>query len=107
MKISLNQKIKDLEGEIITTPKKKGKEIIEEDLRLSTVLINSLLANFEDEKGLAGEEKINRYMLAQRIKRKEKTTVDLTAENIQLIKPLVAKAYGISVVGKVWEILDK
>lgn len=107
MKISLNQKMKDIEGEVIKVNKQKGKEVVEIDLKLAKVLITALTSNFEDEKNLEGEEKVKRFIIAQKIQRKKDGVVDLSVEDVAMIKKLVGKTWGTIVVGQVWEILEK
>ena len=89
------------------TPKeveeKKPKE--KEDLTLKDVVVNALLAEFPDEKDLTGENKLMRYRLAMKIM-DAKIEVDLVAEEIVLIKGLVAKAYASIVAGQAWQMLE-
>lgn len=74
------------------------------DLTVGSACVTALLATFVDEPSLNGEEKMRRFLLAQRIAATE--DVDLTAEEIALTKLLVAKGYGTLVVGRVWAALD-
>lgn len=97
MKIQLSQKLKDIHG----NPLKNG----DDEVRLSTIFIDSLLANFTDEKDLPGQVKVSRFVLAQEIQRKKEGTIDLSLEDATLLKTLVGKAYGTLIVGQVWEIL--
>jgi len=83
----------------------KNKKVV--DMTMSKAIIYALTANFEDEKELTGEEKVKRFMIAQKIYRKREGTIDSTAEEVALIKKLVGKAWGTIVVGKIWELLEK
>lgn len=74
------------------------------DLTVGAVCANALIATFADEASLSGDEKLRRFMLAQRIVTAEQ--VDLIAEEIALIKLLVGKGYGALVVGRVWAAID-
>lgn len=74
------------------------------DLTVGSACATALLAAFPDEADIRGEEKVRRFLLAQRIVTSE--SVDLTAEDIALIKHLVGKGYGALVVGRVWAALD-
>ena len=93
MKINFNQPIKNIQGEGI------------KDLTLKTVSVESLLATFDDERSLLGEEKAKRYLLATRIYANPED-IDLTVEEISKIKQLIGKGYGPLVVGQAWEILE-
>ena len=93
MKINFNQPIKNIMGEEI------------KDLTLKTVSVESLLATFDDERSLLGEEKAKRYVLATRIYANPEE-LDLTVEEISKIKQLIGKGYGPLVVGQAWEILE-
>ncbi len=101
MKIQLNQKLKTLDGEVIKIMSGK-KEI---DFTLADAVMTALTSNFEDEKNLTGEEKVIRFTLAQSIQRKKNGEIDLSADDIVLIKKLIGKAYGTLVSGQVWGIL--
>ena len=64
-------------------------------------IVNALMA--ADPK-LEGSEKLKRFTLAALINKKAK--VDLTVEQIALIKTEVARGYGPLVVGRVYELVD-
>lgn len=107
MKISLNQKIKDLDGEAIETQIIKGKKVKTEILTLGSAITQALTNNYKDDQELSGNEKVKRFTLAQKIYRKKETSVDLKVEEITLIKNLIGKSYGTLVVGQIWQILEK
>jgi len=65
----------------------------------------ALLASYEDEKSLSGEEKASRYTLALAIHASVEP-LDLKAEDVVLIKKLVAKGYGPLIVGQAWMLLE-
>ena len=71
---------------------------------IATICENALLTVFADEQNLAGEEKVKRFLLAQRIHKREVDSISV--DDIHLIKKLVGKAYGALVVGQVWKELD-
>ena len=100
MKINFNVSLKNLKGE--TLREQKGKDL--KILTLGDVCSNALLVNFKDE-NLNGKDKLRRFKLAQKIYGK-KEPVSVTAEDIALIKELVAKSYTILVSGQVWELLE-
>ena len=107
MKINLNQKLKTFDGETLKTSKQIGKKIEEVPFTISEAIINSLTANFEDEKDLTGEEKVKRFIIAQKVQRNKDKTIDLSVEDVSMVKKLVGKAFGVLIVGQVWEILEK
>lgn len=71
---------------------------------LGAVAVGALLANFQDEASLAGEEKLRRYKLAERIS--QGGVQDVSAEEVSLIKKQVAKAHAIAIVGPAYEALE-
>lgn len=79
----------------------EGKPI---ELTLSRAAVNALLADYADERGLAGEEKLKRAQLADKVYQKK--AVELTAEQTALVKKLIAKAYTPLVVLRAWAALD-
>lgn len=85
-----------------------GKPIVERDVpvTLMTVALSALMAQFEDERALTGKEKADRYQLAMKIN-KRPGEVDLTAEQVSLLKLLIGKAYGPLVVGQAYEMLEQ
>ena len=64
-------------------------------------IINALM--LADPK-LDGTEKLGRYLLAALINKKDE--VDLTNEQVTLIKAEVARCYGPLVVGRIYELVD-
>jgi hypothetical protein len=102
--IDFNQTFAQLDGSPIL-----GSDGKPSDAKLYIVAENALLASYEDEKALSGEEKLKRYMLAQKIEidaRNSKPDTELTADEIALLKRLVAKAYGPLIVGQAWKMID-
>ncbi len=72
-----------------------------EDLTLEKV---SIIALFSTGSKVEADEKLERYVLAQRIK--QHPTVELSAEDIVLIRKEIANVYGPLVYGRASEILD-
>jgi len=112
MKINPLIEIEDLNGtplkKSVMKVNKEGKMVpveTDENFRLKDALINSLYGQYEDEKFLSGEEKMKRYFLAEKIW-KVQGEIDLSAEEITLLKRLVAAAYNILIVGRVYELID-
>ena len=100
MRISFDVVIHDLDGEPViddTNPDQK------KPLQLGVIARNALLASYQDEQGLSGDDKFQRFNLACRTKGE----VDWTAEDIALLKKLIAKAYGPLIVGRAFEALER
>lgn len=98
MLVAIDNELRDFDGQTINDPKGQP-------ARVRGVCIDALLAAFQDEPSLAGEEKLKRFQLALKVK-ESNSVADLTAEEITLIKKLVGKAYAPIVVGQVWTILE-
>jgi hypothetical protein len=98
MKVDFSQQIKGLDG--VALKGEDGKE-----LTLATVCTNAVLANFQDEANLSGEEKVKRYDLALAIYSSTEP-LDLKSEDVALIKKLVAKMFGALVVGQAFRMLE-
>lgn len=85
-----------------------GKEELIENgkpLLAKQIVCNALLGSYEDEK-LSGEDKVRRYLLAQKIYNSD-STVEVSSEDISLLKQLVAKLYTPLIVGQVYQLLEK
>ena len=93
MKINFKTKIVDLKGNVI----KEGLE----ELTVGNICANALVAYTEDK--MEAKSKIENWELAQKIiKEKE---VELTPEEIVLIKKVVNEHYGTLVVAQVFRAL--
>ena len=99
MEVSFKQYLVDFNGVILKTDKQQS-------LTLRIATVNALLAQFADEVSLSGEEKMVRFELALKIN-SELDPVTITAEEIALIKKLIAKAYATLIVGQAWKLLEK
>ena len=113
MLVKMNAALQDLEGhelkELVPSGQKNvlGNDIMTPGvtLTLATVAIRALVANYDDERNLPGEEKVKRWQLAMFI-RSGRDEVDLATEEVALIKKLIAKAYGPLIVGQTWGMLE-
>ena len=101
MKRNLNVVLKTLDGQ----PLKEEHNGTARDVLLSRLAVNALLANYEDEKNLSGDDKVKRFKLAQQINDAD-GEVEVTAEQVSLLKSLIAKGYTPLVVGQAYEILE-
>ena len=117
MKIDFNYKFTELDGTIIP---EQPPEMVKNDngemeekkyppFTLRKACTNVLVMREVDEKGrpkqLTGKEKVERYELAKKIHH-SKGLVDLTVEEIALLKELVGRIYPPITVGQAFEILD-
>lgn len=75
-----------------------------EKLTLSDVAVNALLATLDEDRQLAGTEKVKRYELARKIYGQKE--VSLTPEELVMIRERIGKAYGPVVVGVAWRFLE-
>ena len=111
MKYDMTTVINDLRGEPAqvvdeTASKKEQKEGKTRDLLLRDIIVDALMApdNPQQDRVLKGVEKIQRFMLAQRVMKEDQ--LSLAAEEITLIKDDVSLAYPPLFVGRVSEIID-
>lgn len=79
--------------------------VSKENFTLGGACFNSLMAQFDDEKGLTPEEKFKRGKLAEKIY-SAKGEVEVSAEEVAEIKKLIGKAYGQLIVIRTWELLE-
>lgn len=98
MKINFNEALTNLDGSEI-----KGVDGKVFTLRIAAC--NALSAVFDDEPQLSGEEKARRGLTAMRVY--SNPDVDLSVEDIAIIKKLIGKAYAPLIVAKAWGILEK
>ena len=84
-----------------------GQKVTKKDLTLREVITNSLLApppqGQRDQ--MEGAEKARRYFLAIEI-HKAKNQVELSVDDIKLIKDEIGRVYPPLIVGQAYEILD-
>jgi len=104
MEISFDVFLKNFRGETVKHVKKEGEKEVVEDLSLKSACVEALMGVYQDEQALSGEDKIKRYALAEKIFLEGK--VDLNAEDIALLKKLVAKMFSPVVVGPAWRLLE-
>jgi len=108
MKVNFKTTLMTLDNEPIQVPS-EGQSTCQlcghigkpEDLTLEKVAITALFNAKQDE---SADKKLERYVLAQRIK--QHPTMELSSEDITFIRKEVANAYGPLIYGRVSEILD-
>jgi hypothetical protein len=71
---------------------------------LSDVAVGALEAQLDEDRASTGQQKFERDTLARKIYKAK--SVVLTAEELDLIKTRIGKAYGSQVVGAAWRLLD-
>jgi len=96
--IDVTVALKTLQGADMIEPNPEG-EATTATLRMA--LVNALLSPVQKESGV---EKIKKYDLAMKIHKNDK--VDLTAEEITLLKARVGEVFPVLIVGQVFEILE-
>ena len=99
MKINVDETLKMLDGQVMMDNDGKGNAV---EASLKTLLVNAVLAPTEKELGV---DKVKKYELAKMIFKGGE--VDLTAEDITLIKKQVGENFAPIVVGQVFEMLEK
>ena len=100
MKIDFSARIVNLDGE----PVEENGVV----LTLGSLSINALLATLADLRGqteqLPGTEKVRQATLAQKIH--TEGSVDLSAEDITMLKDRIGRAYSPLAVMQAWQLLD-
>ena len=72
---------------------------------LRSIAIEGLLAVFQDESGLTGDEKLKRWELAMKVKNAVEPA-EFTVEEVGLMKKLIGKAFSAIIVGQAWKMLE-
>lgn len=98
MLIDFSTVMKTLDGAPIKRP---GTDA---DLKLSHVCCDALFAVFEDERNLGGSEKAERFVLATKIH--DKASMDMSVDDVALLKKLVGKAFTALIVGQAYAVFD-
>lgn len=104
MIINVKAPIMSIEG----TPMKETLEKDSPNVMLKTIFVNALLFNDQD-KNLDGNEKMNRWKLAERIMAASNTEsgeLDAKVEEVAKIKELVGKFFPTGVVGAVYSAIE-
>jgi len=100
MIIKLTHEFKNMEGEPLNNPFSKDKP-----LTMLSLCVNALVGmDLEGEK-TSGEDKMKRYLLAERMMENGKE-IDLKADEIVTLKSLIAKRFAPIIVGPAWRILE-
>jgi hypothetical protein len=98
MRRDFTQPILNLDG----TPGKVG----DEPITLQTLAMSALNTITEEDRTLTGSERAKRFDIMQRIYARPRE-VDLTAEQITLLKNLIGKMFAPLAVGRAYELLEQ
>lgn len=101
MKVKMGALLMDLDGDVLKR-EGKNKELV--DTTLKWACIQALLGLYRDEQDMDGEEKAKRYELARRLT--VEAEPDLSVDELAKLKKLVGKAFGPSLVGPAYQLLE-
>ena len=101
MKIKTDVVLKTLNGDVLKDNDGQGNII---DATLKNAIVNALLAPLQQGKIETGVDKVKKYELSCRIY--ESDEIELTPEEVVLIKERVGEAFGAIVVGQVFNLLE-
>jgi len=101
MKIDFSTEMKTIEGKPLPKADSQGK--VEGVVKLKDVCVRSLLAVYANEPNLPVEKKVGRFTLAQKVVNEGE--IDLTPEEVVMIKHVVGKNYGALIVGQTYALL--
>lgn len=96
MRINFSQVLKSISGE----PIQDGTKIY----TLSIACVQALTANIPGDENVIGAQKFTRYLLAKKLY--DATEVDVTVEEVVMLKELLSKVFGTAVVGPAFELLN-
>ena len=99
MYVNIDQSFKNVDGTNLVDVDTK------EVVKLKPVIVNALLGMFKDEEQLSGGEKLERWQLAIKINNAD-GDIELSAEEISLIKLLIGKMFTTIIVGQAFEMLE-
>jgi len=97
MLVNVNQPLKTMDGQVMKDNDGQGNAI---DATVKLALVNAVLSPVQNEKGV---DKVLKFELAKRIYKADE--VDLTAEEISLIKERVGEVFPAVIVGQIYELL--
>ena len=113
MKIDLDFTVKQLNGKDFIEKEQdgvdeKGQPKFKDlgPFTIRKICTDALIGLYQDEEKLGAKIKAARGWLAMRIHNHKETTIELTADDITMLKDLVAKRYTPLIIAQTWEILD-
>lgn len=102
MKLDVTQEIKQRNGDPMIDNDGTGKTV---NANVRNALINALEASLKADQSDAPKKKYERSKLADKIY--DNDTVELTSEEVTLIKERVGKVFGAYVVKYLWDLLEE
>ncbi len=99
MKININQVLTQLNGQPIKDTDESGKAV---DATVRNALVNAVLLPEQNEKGT---QKVLKYELAKKIYQ-AKEDVEVTAEEVVMLKRVVGEAFAPLIVGQLMELFN-
>lgn len=103
--LDLKASVKTIEGKDVLTQMAADKEPV--PLTVQAALRMALTTNFADEPNVSGDAKFLRYAIARRIYEADKTNVKLSDEEGDILRTCIGKAWGIEVIGHLYDLLNK
>lgn len=92
MKVNVDTPILDINGDVVP------------ELTAKKIMVDAMMIPLEEDARLSGDQKIKHFLIAQRLHAGGE--VELTSEDITMIKSRVAKAFNTLATGRIWELLD-
>lgn len=110
MKVDVTRKLMTLSGEPIPVPGTPPCEACGrpqangQDMLLRDAITDALMGTYNDEEGVDGKVKFERYQLALKVQGEDEP--ELTIQDAALVQDLVARMYAPLVCGQVWLMLE-
>lgn len=104
MKIQTKQQLIGLYGPMVEERKTETGEKMQVPITIAVIAVNAITAPSDENRQLQGEEKMNRFLLAEKILRQEE--VEITITEAAMIKKEVAKYFPIDIAGPFWKQLE-
>jgi hypothetical protein len=100
MLIDVTQTLKTLSGQVMKDVDENQNAI---DATLRLAIVNALLAPTKGQE--SGVDKVKKYELAKKVYTQD--SVELSAEDITLIKSRIGEVFQVNIVGQCFEMLEK
>lgn len=110
MLINVNKVLTNLQGKpVVQETKLESGEIVKKESIVGTLIVEALMAVYEDEAKCSAEDKLKRFRLASKIYDhiQANSAIELTVDEVSFIKNYVQKAgFGPLGFGRLSEILE-